>query len=457
MSDDRFPDGFLWGAASSAYQVEGSPLADGAGPGIWHRFSHTPGRTAGGPEADVACDHYRRWREDVALMKTLGLGAYRFSISWARVLPEGRGRVNAKGLDFYRRLVDALLAAGILPNATLYHWDLPAALDDRGGWLNPDVAEWFADYARVLFDALGDRVPMWATLNEPGVICHDGYVTGEIAPGHVNLWEAPRVARNLLRAHGAGVRVFRASGARGRIGIVVSLGPRDPAGASVEDAAAAQRADVYVNRQYMDPLFEGRWPEGLAELFGEAWPSDADDGLEPARERVDWLGVNYYTRKVVRDDPAAWPDRARPVRVERATHTETGWEVHPASFERCLLWVRDRVRTLPVYVTENGAAFADPPTPAHGRVDDPRRVHYLREHLRAARRAVEAGLDLRGYFVWSLMDSLEWTAGFGPRFGIVHVDYATLRRTPKASALWYREVIRTNGTSLAAPLPEAAR
>lgn len=456
MNGGRFPDGFLWGAATSAYQVEGSPLADGAGPSIWHRFSHTPGRTAAGAGADVACDHYRRWREDVALMRSLGLSAYRFSVSWSRVMPEGRGRVNPKGLDFYSRLVDELLAAGIVPNATLYHWDLPAALDDRGGWLNPDVAGWFADYARVLFESLGDRVPMWATLNEPWVISHDGYVSGCNAPGHVNLWEAPRVARNLLRAHGSAVRAFRASGAPGRIGIVVNLEPKDAASDSAADAAAAARADAYFNRQYMDPLLLGRWPAELPGLFGEAWPAEADEGLDLAREPLDWLGVNYYTRKVVRDDPAVWPDRARPVRVEEALHMETGWEVHPRSFERCLGWVKERVGTLPVYVTENGGAFPDPASPVDGRVDDPLRVRYLREHLRAARRAVDAGLDLRGYFAWSLMDNLEWSSGFRLRFGIVHVDYATLERTPKASALWYREVIRTNGAALEEPLPEPA-
>jgi beta-glucosidase len=456
MSGFRFPEGFLWGAATSAYQIEGSPLADGAGPSIWHRFSHTPGRTTAGAGADVACDHYRRWRDDVSLMKSLGLRGYRFSIAWSRVLPEGRGRVNPKGLDFYKGLVDALLAAGIAPNATLYHWDLPAALDDRGGWLNPEVAGWFADYARVMFDALGDRVPMWATLNEPWVVCHDGYVSGCNAPGHVNLWEAPRVAGNLLRAHGAAVRAFRASSARGTIGIVVNLEPKDPASGSPEDAAAAARADTYFNRQYMEPVFRGRWPERLAALYGEAWPADADEALGPAREPIDWLGVNYYTRKVVRHDPSAWPDRARPVRVEHATHMETGWEVHPPSFDRCLAWVKEMVGSLPVYVTENGGAFADPAAPLDGRVDDPLRVHYLREHLRAVHGAIAAGLDVRGYFAWSLMDNLEWSSGFRLRFGLVHVNYSTLERTPKASALWYREVIRTHGASLAEPLPELA-
>jgi beta-glucosidase len=448
-----FPERFLWGAATSAYQVEGSPLADGAGPSIWHRFSHTPGRTLGGAAADVASDHYRRWREDVDLMGKLGLQAYRMSLAWSRILPAGRGRVNPAGLDFYRRLVDRLLERGITPMVTLYHWDLPAALDDRGGWLNPDVADWFAEYARVAFDALADRVPLWATLNEPWVICHDGYVSGCNAPGHVNLWEAPRVAANLLRAHAAGLECYRAGGWNGKIGLVVNLEPKEAASDSAEDREAAERADVYFNRQYLDPVFFGRWPEGLATLFGAAWPEDADRDLERIARPIDWLGINYYTRKVVRHDDAVWPDRARPVEVPHAIHTETGWETHAPSFTRALRWASERYGRLPTYVTENGAAFPDPPRATGSRVDDPQRVLYLREHLRAARAAIEAGVDLRGYFVWSLMDNLEWSSGYSKRFGIVHVDFETLARTPKASALWYREVVRTNGAAVETPLP----
>jgi beta-glucosidase len=443
-----FPAGFLWGAATSAYQIEGSPLADGAGPSNWHRFSHTPGRTSSGARADVACDHYRRWRDDVGLMKSLGLQSYRFSVSWSRVMPEGRGRVNARGLDFYERLVDALLEAGIAPNLTLYHWDLPAALDDVGAWLNPEIVDWFADYARVVAERLGDRVAMWATLNEPWVICHDGYVTGCNAPGHRNLFEAPRVARHLMLGHGAAVRALRASGVKGRVGLVVNLEPKDPASPSPADAAAVERADVYFNRQYLEPALLGRWPAGLAELYGEAWPAEAEDGIASACEPLDWVGVNYYQRKVVADDPHAWPDRAKPVPVPGALVTEAGWEVHAPSFERCLVWVKERYGDVPLYVMENGAAFADPPRAEGGRVDDPLRVSYLRDHLLAARRAIGRGVDLRGFFVWSLMDNLEWSAGFSKRFGLVHVNFDTLERTPKASAGWYREAIRTNGASI---------
>lgn len=453
MSDTtKFPGGFLWGAATSAYQVEGSPLADGAGPSNWHRFSHTPGRTFSGAGADVACDHYRRWREDVGLMGSLGLQAYRFSVSWSRVMPEGRGAVNERGLDFYERLVDALLAAGIAPNLTLYHWDLPAALDDRGGWSNPDIVGWFADYARVVADRLGDRVAMWATLNEPWVICHDGYVSGCNAPGHRNLFEAPRVARHLVLAHGAGVRALRASGVKGALGLVVNLEPKEPATASAADAAAAARDDVYFNHQYLDPALLGRWPEGLAGLYGEAWPADADDGIESAREPLDWIGVNFYTRKLAADDPREWPPRARRVVPAGAETTETGWEVHAPSLERCLLDVKARYGDIPIHVTENGIALPDPDAAPGGTVEDPRRIAYLRDHLRAVRGAIAKGVDVRGYFAWSLMDNLEWSSGFSKRFGIVHVDFESLERTPKASAHWYREVIRTNGASLEAPV-----
>jgi beta-glucosidase len=447
MSPARFPDGFLWGASTSAYQIEGSPLADGAGPSIWHRFAHTPGRTHGGDTGDVASDHYRRFAEDVRLMKDLGLNAYRFSISWSRVMPEGRGRVNEKGLDFYRRLVDALQQAGIRPNATLYHWDLPAALDDIGGWLNRDIAGYFADYGRAVFRALGPGVEMWATLNEPWVVTAGGYLQGALAPGHQNLFEAPIASHNLLRAHGAAVDAFRAEG-KGRIGLVVNLEPKVAASQDEADVAAARRDDAYMNRQYLDPALLGRYPEELSEIFGEAWPRFPPADLDAIRRPIDFVGINYYKRGIVRDDPTAWPVRARLERVPQSTYTETDWEVHAPGLTDILLWTKARYGDLPLYVTENGAAFYDPPKAENGEVDDPLRVSYLRGHIRAARDAIAQGVDLRGYFVWSLLDNLEWSLGFSKRFGIVHVDFATQRRTPKASALFYRDVIRSHGASL---------
>jgi beta-glucosidase len=446
-SDFAFPDGFLWGSATSAYQVEGSPLADGAGPSIWHRFAHTPGWVHDGGTGDVACDHYRRYRDDVALMRGLGLSAYRFSIAWGRVLPEGRGRVNAKGLDFYSRLVDALLEHGVQPFVTLYHWDLPAALDDLGGWLNRDIAGWFAEYANVLFRALDDRVRFWATLNEPWVIADGGYLYGVLAPGHKNLFEAPIVTHNLLRAHAAAVQAYRAEG-RHSVGLVVNLEPKVPASESREDLAATARSEAYMNRQYLDPVFLGSYPEELSEIFGEAWPEVPAADLAAIRQPVDFLGINYYSRGVMRHDPAVWPIRAGRVRQPGSTYTELDWEVYPAGLTDTLTWVRQRYGDVPLFITENGAAFHDPPT-AEGGVHDPLRVAYLREHLRAAHRAIAQGVDLRGYFVWSLLDNFEWSHGTSKRFGIVHVDFATQRRTPKDSARFYAEVVRTNGAALA--------
>jgi len=443
-----FPAEFLWGAATSAYQIEGAPLEDGAGPSIWHRFSHTPGAIENGDTGDVACDHYHRWLDDVKLMERLGLSAYRLSLSWSRLLPEGRGKVNGPGIGFYDRLVDALLERGISPSITLYHWDLPLALDERGGWTNPDSAHWFADYARVAYRALGDRVPFWSTLNEPWVVVDGGYLFGVHAPGHRSRAEAPRAAHHLLRAHAEAVRAFRASGAMGEIGIVVNLAPKDPASADPRDAAAARRADAYMNRHYLDPLYRGAYPEELREIYAGDWPGFTPEEMEPLREPFDFVGINYYTRSVVVQDEAERPLGFREVRPAGAPLTAIGWEVHPSSFTRILRWVQERYGSPPVYVTENGAAFDDPPPAEDGRIDDPRRVSYLREHLRAARAARAAGVDLRGYFAWSLMDNFEWACGFSKRFGLVHVDYATLRRTPKLSAYAYREILETRGAAL---------
>ncbi|MGA7615848.1 MAG: GH1 family beta-glucosidase [Thermoanaerobaculia bacterium] len=442
MSEASFPSGFLWGAATSAYQIEGSPLADGAGPSIWQRFTHTPGRTANGDTGDVACDHYRRYAEDVALMHELGLGAYRFSISWSRILPEGKGAVNQKGLDFYRRLVDALRENGIRPMATLYHWDLPAALDDKGGWLNRDVAEWFADYATTAYRALDDRIDLWATLNEPWVVSDGGYLHGALAPGHANLFEAPIASHNLMRAHGKAVAAYRAVG-KHEVGLVVNLEPKYPASDSEEDRTATRRADAYMNRQYLDPAFLGRYPDEMSEMFGEAWPSFPAADFDTIRQPLDFVGINYYTRGLTKNDPSKIVERASRVRNPAAIYSETGWEFYPRGLTDILVWFRDRYGATPVYITENGASLFDPPSAIDGVIDDPIRVYYLREHLFAVARAIEAGVDVRGYFVWSLLDNLEWSLGFSKRFGIVHVDFATQKRTPKKSARFYSDVVKS--------------
>ena len=448
MTQDRpFPDRFLWGGATSAYQIEGSPLADGAGPSIWQRFAHTPGKIVDGDTGDTACDHYRRFREDVALMSDLGLKAYRFSVSWSRVMPEGSGRVNGPGLDFYERLVDALRERGIEPMATLYHWDLPAALDDRGGWLNPDIARWFADYARVMFRRLGDRVKLWATLNEPWVVTDGGYLHGALAPGHANRFEAPIASHNLLRAHGNAVRAGRAEGAQA-IGLVVNLEPKYAASRSAEDLAATARSDAYMNRQYLDPVFFGRYPAELTEIFGDAWPAWPDEDFTLIREPIDFVGINYYTRSVTRSDDRVWPLKAASVRQKQSTYTETGWEVFPQGLTDVLTWVKERYGNPRVYITENGAAFYDPPAAPGDELNDPLRVAYLREHLLAVRRAIDAGCNIHGYFVWSLLDNLEWSLGFSKRFGIVHGNFENQRRVVKSSARFYSQVISTQGRVL---------
>jgi beta-glucosidase len=445
-----FPPGFLWGAATSAYQIEGSPLADGAGPSIWERFCGTPGKVRDGDTGLVACDHYRRWKEDVAVMKSLGLKAYRFSIAWSRILPEGRGAVNPGGLAFYDRLVDELLANGIEPLVTLYHWDLPAALDNLGGWLNADIAHWFADYADVVYRKLDGRVKKWVTLNEPWVVTDGGYLHGALAPGHSNKYEAPIATHHLMRAHGAAVQAYRATG-KHEIGLVVNLEPKYAASASPEDVAAQARAEAYMNRQYLDPVFKGSYPAELREIFGDAWPEWPQADFDLIGQKLDFIGVNYYTRNVTRNDPNSWPLRAAMVRQPRHTYTDVGWEVWPQGLADTLLWVKQRYGDIPLYVTENGAAFFDPPTAEGGVVNDPLRVAYLRKHIRAVHDAIAAGADVRGYFCWSLLDNFEWALGYSKRFGIVHVDYATLERTPKDSARYYAQVIAGNGAAALSP------
>ncbi len=453
MSDSyRFPDDFLWGAATSAHQIEGSPTADGAGRSMWHRFSHTPGNTWLDQTGDVACDHYRRYKDDVAIMAELGLNAYRFSVAWGRIYPQGTGSINKKGVDFYSRLVDELLTKEIKPNVTLYHWDLPEALDDRGGWLNRDIADWFSDYAVTMFDALGDRVERWSTLNEPWVVTDGGYLSGVLAPGHSNLFEAPIATHNLLRAHGSAVERFRSTNAatKGKIGLVVNLEPKYPASQSPEDLDAVQRADAYMNRQYLDPVFLGKYPDELRDIFGGAWPEWSDDDMRLIKQPIDFLGVNYYTRRVERNHPDYLPLRTKHVPQPQHIETDTKWEVFPEALTKVLLWVNERYGDgkLPIYITENGAAFYDPPHTIDGRIDDPLRVDYYRQHLRAAHEAMTKGVNLRGYYAWSLLDNYEWAHGYSKRFGIVHVDYSTQQRTIKSSGRYYSSVIRSKGKIL---------
>jgi len=444
-----FPKDFLWGAATAAFQIEGSPLADGAGPSNWLRFSHQPGGILTGENADIACDHYQRWPGDLDLMRQLGLQAYRFSLSWSRIMPEGTGAVNGPGLDFYARLVDALLDAGIQPVPTLFHWDLPDALAERGGWRNRDCAEWFADYAGIVFQRLGDRVPRWTTHNEPWVVVDAGYVHGVHPPGIRDLSAAPHVTHNLLRGHGLAVQNFRAE-CRGEIGIVVNQEPKDAAGDDPADQAAARRADAYMNRQFLDPVLLGSYPDEMAEIFAAHWPDFPAADFAQIQQPIDFLGVNYYTRSVNRFDPSptAQPVQASQVRRPGALYTEMEWEVRPRSLYELLMRLRKLYGDIPLFTTENGAAFADPQPDEDGRIADPLRTEYFRTHLLALYDAVADGSVVRGYFAWSLLDNFEWTFGFSKRFGLIGVDFATGERHLKDSALFYRDVIATNGEIL---------
>jgi beta-glucosidase len=431
-----FPPGFVWGSATASYQVEGAVDADGRGASIWDTFCAVPGAIANGDTGAVACDHYHRYPADVALMASLGLGAYRFSVSWPRIQPDGQGAPNQKGLDHYRRVVEELLSRGIVPYVTLYHWDLPQALQDRGGWPKRDTAYRFADYAGIVHDALGDLVHHWITLNEPKVSSHAGYGSGIHAPGVRDLALRDRAAHHLLLAHGLGVQRLRAGGAQ-QVGITLDLSPVVPFSAAEEDVAAAERVDVDSHRLFLDPILTGAYPAS----FGSdvALPDD----LPLISAPVDFLGVNYYRRMLVRAAPTGHL-RALTVLPSGVPVTAVGWPVEPDGLREVLVGLKERHPSLPpVYITENGAALPDP-VPADGQVHDPVRVDYLHRHLVALHEAIAAGVDVRGYFVWTLLDNFEWAEGYTARFGIVHVDFADQSRVPKTSARWYGQVARDN-------------
>ncbi len=437
-----FPKDFLWGAATAAYQIEGFPLAGGGGPSIWHTFAHTPGRVERGETGDRACEHYVRWHEDIEWMQRIGLRAYRFSIPWARIFPSGRGPLNAPGMDFYDRLVDGLCAAGITPAVTLYHWDLPQALEDEGGWRNPDVAAWFADYAHAVSGRLGDRVRLWITLNEPWVFVWLGHALGIHAPGGNDRRHALAAAENVVRAHhSAYARVHDAS-ARAEVGIALSMYACIPASQREADAAAVARARAFYNDWFLDALLRGVWPEAVAHEFAQELPALHDTGGSARKPDLDFVGVNYYTRQLVADDPAAF-FRFRPIRG-LGERTEMDWEVYPPGLYHVLTEVYAKT-ALPLYVTENGAAFGDPLPDAEGVVSDDRRLRYLQSHIENVHRACAEGVDVRGYFVWSLLDNFEWTFGYEKRFGILRCDFETQQRSWKKSGLWYRDVIANGG------------
>lgn len=444
-----FPEGFLWGTATAAYQIEGAICEDGRGESIWDRFSHTLGSIRNNENGDTACDHYHRYTDDVRLMRELGYGAYRFSIAWPRIFPQGRGFVNEKGLDFYNRLVDALLENGITPNATLYHWDLPTAL---GGWESRDTAFAFAEYVDLVTRCLGDRVKIWSTLNEPWCSSMLGYYQGQQAPGLQNPTLALKVAHHLLLAHGLAMPIIRNNCPDGEAGIVLNQDITQPKTSSPADYEAYRHRDGYLNRWFLDPIFGRQYPADIVSDYVKmGWlPSEKPEYILPGDMKIiaaplDFIGINYYTRAVVSAVPGKemQPGAINYWQAPQETATHMHWEIYPDGLYQVLLRIYYNYQPKKIYVAENGASFIDLPNP-DGKIHDQRRIDFLREHFQATHRAIQAGVPVGGFFVWSLMDNFEWACGYSERFGLVHIDYATQKRTPRESAYWFAEVARTN-------------
>jgi len=441
-----FPGDFVWGVATSAYQIEGAHDVDGRAPSIWDTFCKQPGAIDNGDTGDVACDHYHRWREDISLVKQLGADAYRFSIAWPRVIPQGRGAVNSKGLDFYNALVDDLLEKGIAPFVTLYHWDLPQTLQDKGGWQSRDTAYAFAEYTEVVVKALGDRVTNWVTLNEPLCSAWLGHLEGSMAPGLKDINAAVPASFHLHLAHGLGAQAIRATAKlTPSVGIVNNLSPAAPATDRPEDVAAALRADGHTNRWWLDPIFGRGYPEDMVRVYGVEPPVQGDD-LKTIAPPLDCIGINYYFREVVQDNPTGTGSRSSAVRVPDAVETAMGWEVYPQGLEDILVRVAEDYSPPSIYVTENGSAWVDE-VGADGTIADPERTEYFRTHLEACAGAIRRGAPISGYFAWSLLDNFEWAYGYDKRFGLVHVDYETQKRTIKGSGHYFADVVARHRAS----------
>ena len=439
----QFPKDFVWGAATASYQIEGAWNEDEKGESIWDRFSHTPGKVQDGDTGDMACDHYHRWEDDLKMIKQLGLKAYRFSTAWPRVLPSGTGTVSEAGLDFYSKLVDGLLKLDIEPYITLYHWDLPQKLQDKGGWPARDIVDAFVEYADLVSRVLGDRVKNWITFNEPWVSAFVGYYYGAHAPGHKSQHEALSAAHHLLLAHGNAVPVIRRNSPDSNVGITLNLTPQVPASPSVADRTAANWVDGHINRWFLDPLVGRGYPQDMVNDYGDEMAFVQPGDLEVASVPVDFIGINYYHRNVVRSEKVSEADNA-PRTVFSGDVTEMGWEVHPESLYKMLGRLYFDYDFPAIYITENGAAYVDEVS-ADGEVHDPKRVTYYVRHLEQVHRAIEAGIPMKGYFAWSLMDNFEWAYGYSKRFGLVYVDYQTQQRIMKDSEKWYQAMIEKNG------------
>lgn len=443
---EKFPKDFIWGVAASSYQIEGAVNADGRGESIWDRFSHTPGKTANGDTGDIACDHYHRYKDDVKLMAELGVKSYRFSIAWPRILPKGKGDVNPSGLDFYNRLVDELIAHDIQPMATLYHWDIPQALDDEGGWLNRECADYFANYVDVVSKKFGDRVKLWGTINEPICVAMLGYYLGMHAPGHqdLSMKEMNTALHHLLLGHGKAVQVLRKNVPDAKVGAMINIYPIYPATDSEEDKAAAERFYMYHNQWFTAAMYTGEYPKLGMELFAEASPPIQPGDMEIISTPTDYIGLNYYSRLVAaHNETANLPMKVELVKVPDVEYTAIGWEVYPNGLKDVVERVYCEYKPKEIFIVENGCAVNDVISP-DGKVHDPQRVSYLQRHLQTLNQTIKKGVPVKGYYVWSLMDNFEWAEGYDKRFGIIYVDYETLQRIPKDSYAYYLKVIAQN-------------
>lgn len=440
MAIIQFPKDMKWGTATASYQIEGAAYEDGRGPSIWDTFSHTPGKVFNGDNGDVACDSYHRYEEDIALMKELGIDVYRFSVAWPRIFPNGKGEVNQKGLEFYHRFVDKLIENGIEPMCTLYHWDLPQALQDQGGWNSRETIDAFVAYAELMFQEFSGKIHYWITLNEPWCISYLSNYIGMHAPGFKDLQLATNVAHHLLIAHGRAVKSFRESGIKGQIGYAPNTTWLEPFSNKQEDIDACRRENAYFIEWFMDPVFKGEYPSFMVEWFemkGVTVPIEAGD-LELIHQPIDFLGINYYTGHIARykENEGLFDWEFVENGYER---TDIGWPVYPEGFYKVLAYITERYGNVPIYITENGSCYND--EPEHDRVKDDRRIKYLKQHLTSLSRSIEAGVNIKGYLTWSMLDNFEWSEGYSKRFGIVYVDYNTLKRTKKDSYYWFKHTI----------------
>ncbi|WP_456276210.1 GH1 family beta-glucosidase [Bacillus sp. AK128] len=443
----QFPKDFIWGTATSSYQIEGAVKEDGRGESIWDRFCRIPGKVQNKENGDIACDHYHLYEDDIKLIKSLGVQSYRFSVAWSRIFPEGTGTPNPKGLDFYKRLINSLLEHDIEPLLTMYHWDLPQLLQDKGGWMNRDMTDYFTDYATYLYQELGDTVKKWGTHNEPWVVSYKGYSLGNAAPGYLDFRSHLKASHHLLLSHGKAVQAFRELGPKGgEIGITLNIEPTYPLEDNEECKKAARIKDGFSNRWFLDPVLKGSYPQDLVDMYSkfETFDYIKNGDLEVTSSPMDFLGVNYYsisTNKPGNEGELGFLG-VESVKTGRPV-TYMDWEIEPQGLVDTLKRIKEDYGDIPVYITENGAAYDDQ-VEEDGSVNDEDRRSYIEMHLKACKEAIDAGVNLKGYYLWSLMDNFEWRYGYSKRFGMVRVDYDTLKRTPKNSALWYKKVIEAN-------------